>query len=285
MTDKNPFPGENNTGHIFDDDLRELKNPPPRWWMLTFWASLAFWIGYGILYPMWPGLEGFSKGLLGWTQIKEYEEGLAQVDQVRAPFEEQIKGKTAKEILADDGLAAYVVASGKVLFGDNCAACHGSGGQGNLGYPVLADDEWLYGGSIETIEQSISLGRKGIMTAHGKMLSPAEIDQLTSYVVGLSEAQGDPAGQRLFQEKGCIACHGMDGKGMPALGSVNLTDAIWRFEPGGIESARHTIAHGVNDATDTRTREAVMPKFGGGKLSADDIKKLAVYVHKFGGGQ
>ena len=284
MTDKNPFPGENNTGHIFDDDLRELKNPPPRWWMLGFWASVIFWIGYGILYPMWPGLEGYTQGILGWTQIKEYKEGLAEVDEKRAPYEQKIKGMTAAEILADDELSGYVVASGKVLFGDNCAPCHGSGGQGNPAYPVLADDDWLYGGAIETIEQSIALGRKGIMPAQSKLLSPSEIDQLANFVVGLSEGKTDPSGQELFQEKGCAACHGMEGKGIPALGSANLTDVIWRFEPGGVESARRTIAHGVNDMNDPLTHEAVMPKFGE-RLSAEDIKKLAVYVHKFGGGQ
>jgi cytochrome c oxidase cbb3-type subunit 3 len=285
MTDNNPFPGENNTGHIWDDNLRELKNPPPRWWMLAFWASLVWWIGYGILYPMWPGLTGYTKGVLGWTQIREYHAAVAEVDAVRAPFEEKIRAMTVKEILADDGLSAYVEASAKVSFGDNCAACHGAGGQGNPGYPVLADDDWLYGGAIETIEQTVLMGRKGIMTGHGKVLAKDEIDQLANYAVALSEGKEDPDGHKLFMEKGCIACHGIDAKGLQMLGSANLTDAVWRFEPGGFESARYTIMHGVNDITSPQSREAVMPKFGGTKLSNDDIKKLAVYVHKLGGGQ
>jgi cytochrome c oxidase cbb3-type subunit 3 len=283
MADKNPFPGENNTGHIWDDNIRELANPPPRWWMIAFWASVIWWIAYGVLYPMWPIGQEPTKGILGWSSIQEYEEGLAEVEAVRAEYETQLKGLSAKEILADPGLTEYTIASAKVLFGDNCAACHGGGGQGNPGYPVLADDDWLFGGSIENIEQTITMGRKGIMTAHGNILSDAEIDSLAKAIV-----EGKPTADPNFTNKGCIACHGMDGKGMQVLGSANLTDGIYRFTPEGdqslLDSVKYTIKYGVNDATEPKTREAVMPKFGD-RLSENDIKKLAVYVYQFGGGQ
>jgi len=285
MADKNPFPGENNTGHIWDDNLRELANPPPRWWMIAFWASVAWWVAYGFIYPMWPLGQDFTKGFTGWTQIKEFQSGVSEVEAIRASYEKKIASMTAKDILADTNVSAYVAASAKVLFGDNCAACHGAGGVGGPGFPVIADDDWLYGGTIEVIEQTITNGRKGIMPAHGKMLQAGEIDTLAAYVVGLSEGKNDPNGQALFTQKGCIACHGMDGKGMQALGSANLTDKVWRFnEPDKLASAKHTITNGVNDATDPNTRQAVMPNFGA-RLSKDDIKKLAVYVHKFGGGK
>jgi cytochrome c oxidase cbb3-type subunit 3 len=283
MADNNPFPGENNTGHIWDDNLRELSNPPPRWWMIAFWASVIWWVAYGFLYPMWPSFDGYTKGLMGWTQMDEYEKGVKQVEAVRAQYETQIEKLSAKEILANSGLADYVVASAKVLFGDNCAACHGGGGQGNVDFPVLADDDWLYGGSIETIQQTVTNGRKGIMTAHGKILSDAEIDTLSKAILA-----GDPTSDPNFTQKGCIACHGMEGKGMHVLGSVNLTDGIYRFLPAEgqtqLDSIKYTIKYGVNDATEPKTREAIMPAFGE-RLSEDDIKKLAVYVHKFGGGQ
>ncbi len=283
MADNNPFPGENNTGHIWDDNLRELSNPPPRWWMIAFWASVIWWVAYGILYPMWPTLDNYTKGVMGWTQMDEYDKGVKEVEAVRAQYETQIQKLSAKEILANPGLADYVVASAKVLFGDNCAACHGGGGQGNVGFPVLADDDWLYGGSIETIQQTVTNGRKGIMTAHGKILSDAEIDSLAKAIMA-----GDPTSDPNFTQKGCIACHGMDGKGMQVLGSANLTDGIYRFLPAEgqtqLDSIKYTIKYGVNDATEPKTREAEMPSFGA-RLSEDDIKKLAVYVHKFGGGQ
>jgi cytochrome c oxidase cbb3-type subunit 3 len=251
--------------------------------MLAFWASVIWWVAYGVLYPMWPVGSEPTKGIMGWSQMDEYKKGVDEVEAVRAEFETQIKGMSAKEILASPGLAQYAVASAKVLFGDNCAACHGGGGQGGPGFPVLADDDWLYGGTIETIQQTITMGRKGIMTAHGKILSEAEIDSLAKAV----EA-GDPTSDPNFTQKGCIACHGMDGKGMAVLGSANLTDGIYRFTPAPgetqLDSIKRTITYGVNDATEPKTRQAVMPTFGG-RLSDDDIKKLAVYVHRLGGGQ
>jgi cytochrome c oxidase cbb3-type subunit 3 len=287
MADKNPFPGENNTGHIWDDNLRELNNPPPRWWMIAFWASIIWWIAYGIIYPMWPALpggEGYTKGVTGWTQIKEYEEGVAEVEAVRGEFEKKISAMSAEEILKDEGLSEYTVASAKVLFGDNCAACHGSGGQGGPGFPVLADDDWLYGGDINTLVQTITMGRKGSMPAKGGAeLSEAEIDSLAKSI-----AEGKPTSNPLFLAKGCIGCHGPDGKGMHPLGSANLTDQIYRFVPlegeTVIDSIKRTITHGVNFPADAQTRVAEMPSFGD-RLSKDDIKKLAVYVYKFGGGQ
>lgn len=280
MADKNPFPGENNTGHIWDDNIRELENPPPQWWMIAFWASIAFVVGYGILYPMIPIGQEPTKGVLGWSQIDEYNRGVDEVNAVRAPFEEKIKDLTAKQILEDDGLTTYTQASAKVLYGDYCAACHGGGGQGGPEYPVLVDDNWLYGGSVETIEQTITNGRKGVMTANASILKPEETDALVKAVMS-----GEPTKEPLYATKGCIACHGPDGKGLQVLGAANLTDKIWRFPAADQEqSVRYTIMHGVNYAGDPKTREAVMPAFKD-RLAKDEIKKLAVYVYKLGGGQ
>ncbi len=280
MADKNPFPGENNTGHIWDDNIRELDNPPPGWWMISLWASIAFFFGYILLYPSLPIGNEPTKGILGWTSISEYQRGLDVVNEVRAPFEEKIKGLTAKQILEDDGLTTYTLASAKVLFGDFCAPCHGGGGQGGPEYPVLVDDNWLYGGAVETIEQTITNGRKAVMTANANILKPEETDALVKAVMS-----GDPVKEPLYMTKGCVGCHGPDGKGMQVLGSANLTDKIWRFTDADQEqSVRDTIMHGVNFAGDPKTREAIMPVFGD-RLSKDEIKKLAVYVYKLGGGQ
>jgi cytochrome c oxidase cbb3-type subunit 3 len=180
MAENNPFPGENNTGHYWDDNLRELANPPPSWWMIAFWASMLWVVAYAILYPFWPLATSYTQGVLGWTQMKEYEDGVAQVQEMRKEFEEQVAKLSPAEIVQNPGLAEYTKASAKVLFGDNCAACHGSGGQGNEGYPVLADDDWLYGGSMAKIQESIVAGRQGAMTAHEKILTPAEVDKLAN---------------------------------------------------------------------------------------------------------
>jgi cytochrome c oxidase cbb3-type subunit 3 len=307
MAENNPFPGENNTGHFWDGNLRELKNPPPRWWMIAFWVSILWWVAYAILYPMWPVAPwmsqeggGFTKGILGWTSIGEYEEGVEQVEAVRAQYNEQIAQMTPQQILADPNLTQYTLASSKVLFGDYCAACHGSGGQGNPGYPVLADDDWLYGGSLDKIQETITNGRKGAMTAHANILTEEEIDTLARFAVELSEGgAGSEEAWALYNAKGCNACHGPQATGVLAelpdgsivtVGAANLTDAIWRFEPGGYESAKHTIMYGVNQPGVEKTRDAVMPGFAElgqleGKLTDDQIKMLTVYVHELGGGQ
>ncbi len=281
MSENNPFPNEKNTGHIWDDNLRELRNDPPTWWRIGFHISWIIVIVYTVLYPSWPMLTTHYKGVMGWTQIGEYNEDMQSIKAVRAKYEDQLSGKSAAAIMADDELSNYVVSSAKVLFGDNCAACHGTGGAGNPEYPVLADDDWLYGGTVEQIITSITNGRKGVMTAHSKSLSVAEIDELAGAIT-----KGEPGSSPLFQSKACFACHGMDGKGMAALGSANLTDGIYRFdEKDQLASIKYTISHGVNDASDPATRIADMPVFGGSKLTETDIKKLAIYVHKLGGGQ
>ncbi|MBK1721357.1 cytochrome-c oxidase, cbb3-type subunit III [Thiocystis violacea] len=298
MAEHNPFPGENNTGHVWDDNLRELDNPPPRWWMLGLWASLLFVVGYSLLYPTWPVGQEPTQGVLGWSQMQEYARGVEQVEAKRAKFEDQIRGMTANEILADPGLTQYTLASAKVLFGDNCSACHGSGGQGNPGYPVLADDDWLYGGTTTKIAETIAKGRQGAMTAHQTILTPAEIDTLAEWVVQMSETGGkggSEEGWSLFKTKGCTACHGQAANGVlvelgngdiVTVGAANLNDGIWRFKPGGYESAKHTITYGVNQATVPESRNAVMPAFAeAGKLSEQEIKKLVVYVHELGGGK
>jgi cytochrome c oxidase cbb3-type subunit 3 len=282
MSDQsNPY-NATTTGHVWDDNLAELTNSPPKWWMLGLHASWILVLLYSIVYPAWPWFGGATKGLMGWTSIGEYKEDVAAIEQVRAKYEDQLPGKSAAAILADSELKNYVSKSAKVLFGDNCAACHGTGGSGNPGYPVLADDDWLYGGNIDTIGQSITNGRMGMMPAKGgAALSEAEIGALANAI-----AQGNPTASPVFMGKGaCFACHGTDGKGMQVLGAPNLTDGIWRFGDGSAEDIAYTIRHGVNDPQDKQTRNAVMPTFGSGKLSETDIKKLAVYVHQLGSGQ
>ena len=284
MTDKTDAYDAADTGHVWDDNLRELTNPPPRWWTIAFHASWIFVLVYGVLYPMWPTFSGYTKGVIGWTSIGEYKESVAQLDEVRGPFEAKIASLEPAAILADRELANYVDASAKVLFGDRCAPCHGAGGQGNPGYPVLADDDWLYGGSVEKIVESLVNGRQGIMPPHASRFSDQQLDDVAAYVAGLADGKEHEAGKVIYTGAGaCFACHGMDGKGNPALGAPNLTDRICRFDCS-LEGIRHTIAYGVNAPGVPETRNAVMPAFAD-QLDQTEIKKLAVYVHRLGGGQ
>jgi cytochrome c oxidase cbb3-type subunit 3 len=285
MSDKHDAGGVTTTGHVWDDDLGDLTNQPPKWWMLGLTASAIWCVVYFLYYPSIPvsNAQGYFKGLGGWTAISEMEADKSVVDEVRGQYETKLKDMTPAAILADSDLTEYVTRSGKVLFGDNCAACHGTNGVGTvdkqgLFAPILNDDDWLFGGKIDDIHTSITGGRQAVMVAHKDTLSAAEIDTLANAV-----AAGKPTSTPLFADKGCTACHGADGKGMAAMGSANLTDGVWRFD-GSIEGIKYTIANGVNAGPGARV--AVMPSFqAAGKLSDAEMKKLAVYVYKFGGGQ
>jgi len=315
---KNKSTEVSDTGHVWDG-IRELDNPCPRWWLNALYLSGLIVVVYFVLYPSLPLVNDNTKGLLGWTQIGEYKEDLAKVEAIRAPFDDKLAAMSVNEILADQEMLNYAIGSSKVLYGDNCAACHGVGGApaAGAGYPNLTDDDWLYGGTVDEIQMSIAKGRQGMMPAHEKLLKTEEVDQLVKFVVDSSNGVATEAGKALYMAKGCFACHGADAKGVKAMGSANLTDKIWRFS-GDEAQIRLTILHGVNDASDKATRVAVMPQWSqklavmlearayaiadgedpneidwtdeldgteAERLSETDIKKLTVYVHQFGGGQ
>jgi len=300
MSEKHDVTGAETTGHVWDDDLADFTNQPPKWWMLGLASSAIFVVAYWVYYPAVPvpAANTFFKGIGGWTAIKEMDADKSEVDAVRGKFENKLKDMTPAAILADSDLTEYVKRSGKVLFGDNCAPCHGTNGVGTkdkegLMAPILNDDDWLYGGKIDNIHTTISGGRQGMMIAHKDSLSAQQIDDVAKYVKAMSDeggkeqADADPAvaaGKKVFMESDCTSCHGADAKGIQAMGSANLTDKIWRFD-GSLDGIKRTITYGVNSG-DPKTRVAVMPNFkAAGKLSDAEIKKLAVYVYKFGGGQ
>lgn len=319
MADNKNKPSQvEDTGHVWDG-IRELNNPCPRWWLNALYLSGVIVVAYFILYPSLPLVNDSTKGLLGWTQINEYKEDLAEVEAKRAPFEDKLAAMTVDEILADTEMLNYAIGSSKVLYGDNCAACHGVGGAptAGAGYPNLTDDDWLYGGTTYDIMMSIANGRQGMMPAHKDLLTEEEVDGLVQFVINSSKGEATEAGQALYMAKGCVACHGADAKGVKAMGSANLTDKIWRFS-GEPEEIRHTILHGVNQTSDPLTRVAVMPQWSekvaimmearayaieegedpndidwddelsgdeAERLTETEIKKLTVYVHQFGGGQ
>ena len=292
---KNPFPGENNTGHFWDDeqDLRELNNRPPRWYMQSMLVGLVAIVIYSFYYPSIPWFGDHYKGSAGWTQITEMKESVAQLEEYRerkfAATEQAIADSSLEDIVRDDELRTYSIKTAKTLFGDNCAACHGAGGQGNDGFPVLADDDWLYGGSLAKIEQTIKNGRKGNMPARMLGITDAQAAELATFLIETGKgAQGNPnpASKALYFSKGCIGCHGPTLKGNQMLGSANLSDGIYRFKAEDQHaSVVRTILHGVNNPVDAQTQNAIMPAFGHSNvIDAVQLKKLVIYVHQLGGG-
>ncbi len=292
---ENPYPGENNTGHFWDDDndIRELDNRPPRWYMWALYIGIIAIPIYSFYYPTIPWFGDHTKGSAGWTQIVEYKEGVEQLKQYReikfSDTEKAITESSLEDIVRDDELRNYAIKTAKVLFGDNCAACHGAGGQGNDGFPVLADDDWLYGGTLAQISTSITNGRKGNMPARMMGISDEDADTLATFLIETGKGEHGkprPASKALYMSKGCIGCHGPTLKGNVFMGSANLSDGIYRFKADDQKlSVIRTIIHGVNQGHDPLTQDAVMPSFGiSTVIDKTQIKKLAVYVHQLGGG-
>jgi cytochrome c oxidase cbb3-type subunit 3 len=251
------------TGHTWDEDLGEYNNPLPGWWRWLFYITIAFALGYLVLYP---GL-GSWKGTLGWTQVGQLQEETAQAEQKYGPLYDKFQ-KVSVEELAKNPEA---LAMGQRLFLNNCAQCHASDGGGSRGFPNLTDKDWLYGGDPKQIEASITEGRNGVMPPWGPSLGEDKVKDVTHYVMSLSGGAADSIrvarGEAVFKST-CEACHGADGKGNPALGAPNLTDKTW-LHGSGEAAIADTISKG---------RTSQMPAHKG-ILSAAKIHLLAAYVY------
>ena len=278
--------GVETTGHEWDG-IRELDNPLPRWWLWIWYATIAFSIGYWVLMPAWPGLHGYTKGLLNKSDRAEVGQELKALDKQRGEGAAMLRTASLEQIEKDPKLLAYAQQVGQSVFGDNCATCHGIGGTGSKGYANLRDDVWLWGGKLEDIQYTITHGvrtgaegaRMSQMPAFGRdeMLQPKQIDDVTEYVVSLSRRPADAAAVAraapLFEAQ-CSACHGPQGLGNQELGAPNLTDADWLFG-----SDRASIRGQIYAGNG-----GVMPTWGG-RLSPETIKALSVYIHSNAGGQ
>ncbi len=278
--------GTETTGHEWDG-IRELDTPTPRWWLWTFLASIVFAVGYCIMMPAIPLIHTYTKGLLGYSQREVVAEQLAKEKAAKQATMNDLLATDFKAIEQDPRLLNFAMAAGAAAFGDNCAPCHGSGGQGGNGYPNLDDDNWLWGGTYQQIYTTIQHGIRADdpKTRFNNMprflkdgvLTREQVHDVVEYVLEISGQDYDAAmaakGKKVFMDN-CTVCHGENGKGNPELGAPNLTDAIWQF--GG---TRDDITKTVSDA-----RNYVMPAWSG-RLDPGTIKSLAVYVHSLGGGQ
>lgn len=256
------------TGHIWDEDLRELNNPLPRWWLWLFVLSVVFGLGYLVIYP---GLGNY-KGTGGWSQENQYREQSARAESLLtrtfAPFEQQ-----SVQALAASRDALRI---GRNLFMNNCAACHGSDARGAPGFPNLTDRDWLWGGTPDAIVQTISFGRMGVMPAWREVLGGDQgVEDVLTYVLSLSGRHvpaGDFENGRAKFAAICSACHGADGHGNQQIGAPNLTDQIW-LNGGALATVRETIAKG---------RQGQMPAHLE-RLGETRVKLLAAYVISLGG--
>ncbi len=281
------FTGTPTTGHEWDG-IRELNTPLPRWWLWIFYATIVWSVGYWIVYPAWPLVTSYTRGVWEWNTRTAVVEDLAELRAQRAAHVGQIAAASPQEIVADAALLSFARAQGRVAFADNCVPCHGAGGGGARGYPNLIDDEWLWGGTLADIAQTIRHGvrsgdekaRMGSMPAFGRdgILQRPDIIAAADYTRSLAGLRVEKAadlarGQKVYAEN-CAVCHGETGKGNRELGAPSLTDAIWLYG-----SDRQSIVDGIWNG-----RGGVMPAFGG-RLDDTTLKALTVYVHTLGGGE
>jgi cytochrome c oxidase cbb3-type subunit 3 len=277
--------GVETTGHEWDG-IRELNNPMPRWWVYTFYATIIWAIGYMVAYPAIPMLTGATKGLLGYSSRAEVAAELTSAKAAQSVYLDKIATLPLNEIVADPGLAQFAVAGGAAAFKVNCAPCHGSGAAGGAGYPNLNDDDWLWGGDLESLHTTIAHGirydgdadtRISEMPAFAEIIEPEQVKQVAAYVVSLTGTPSNPAlvepGRQVFVDN-CAACHGEDAKGLRDFGAPNLADAIWlkAGTEAGIIAQINAPKHGVMPGWGTRLGDAT-------------VKQLTVYVHSLGGGE
>ncbi|MBB37179.1 MAG: cytochrome-c oxidase, cbb3-type subunit III [Hirschia sp.] len=294
MTDDNKpvdeHSGLQTTGHSWDG-ISELNNPLPRWWLYTWYITIGIAVIYMILMPAIPALPGLgtnTPGLRNHSDRDNVSLAISEMQQKRQSDATALLDASLRDIETDRDLQQFALAMGESLFGDNCATCHGAGGRGAKGYPVLADDIWLWDGTLEGIETTLRHGirheededtRFSAMPRFGQdgFLTAAQISDLTEYVLHLSDRSDDPeaveraSGNWVAQ---CSSCHGDQGKGDRTQGAPDLTDADWLFG----DSKRDifdTIYH---------ARNSHMPAWEG-RLDDASIKALAVYVHSLGGGE
>ncbi|MCJ8191289.1 cytochrome-c oxidase, cbb3-type subunit III [Sphingomicrobium aestuariivivum] len=279
--------GTETVGHEWDG-IEELDTPMPRWWLWTLYATIIWAIGYTVVYPAWPGITGFTEGTADWSSRGELAEEMAAETARKAPMTAALAQIPLERLPEDSRLLQFAVEGGRSAFKVNCVQCHGSGAAGSKGYPNLNDDDWLWGGDLQSIHETLEVGirepgnddtRYSEMPAFGKMgiLDRTQIADVVSHVRFISGAEGSSEsslrGAGLYADN-CAACHGATGKGDRSMGAPDLTDAIWLYG-GDRASLTETV---------TNSRYGIMPSWGS-RLDPVTVKMLAAYVHSLGGGE
>lgn len=233
---------DNTTGHVWDEDLREMNNPLPKWWVYLFIITVVFGLLYGALYPMF----GTVQGQLGWSSEGQHAAEVKKAGEAIAPLYAGFSGQPPEKLAGD----AAAMAVGERLFMNYCSQCHGSDARGSKSFPNLTDKDWLWGGDPEAIKHTINNGRVGVMPPMAAAVGNADdVNNLANYVLSLSGSPHDPVKATLGKSKfaACAACHGAEGKGNYALGAPNLTDDTW-LHGWGAEAITKVINEGKNNA-------------------------------------
>lgn len=278
--------GIDTTGHEWDG-IKELNNPLPKWWVYTFYVTVVWAVLYWIAMPAIPLISGYTQGVLGYSQRQVVADQIAEAKAARSVFDEQLMSMPIEEARNNPEMLSYALAAAEASFGDNCATCHGTGAQGFPGYPNLNDDDWIWGGTLEEIQQTIRYGirseeeetRFTIMPAFlaEGLLQANEVRDLVEYVLSLSgEEHNEEQAARAVQiyEDNCASCHMSDGAGDKFLGAPNLSDKIWL-----IGKDRDTLYQSIGNM-----KPSVMPAWHK-RLDEATIRSLAIYVHSLGGGE
>ena len=251
------------TGHVWDEDLQEMNNPLPRWWLMMFYITLVFATIYLALYP---GLGSFQ-GLLGWSQKDQYDREVQRAEENYGPIFNKFVDQDLAVVAADPEAQKI----GKRLFSTYCTQCHGSDARGARGYPNLTDNDWLWGGEPEAIKTTISDGRIGMMPPWGEIIGNEGVFNVTAYIESLNGREVDVVvaakGKETFATT-CAACHGPEAKGQPMMGAPDLTDKVW-LHGGSNKRIMETISKG---------RQGEMPPHGE-FLGEAKVHLLAAYVY------
>lgn len=279
--------GTATVGHEWDG-IEELDTPMPRWWLWTFYLSILFAIGYVVVYPAIPLLNRATAGTFGWTSRGQLAAETGVEDARRAPLMAALAATPLDQLQRNPNLMQQAVAGGRAAFRVNCVQCHGAGAAGSAGYPNLNDDDWLWGGNLAEIEQTITHGirqpgdeatRTSLMPSFGRdgILKADQVSDVARYVRTLSgKERPSPSSQRGMATfaSNCAICHGPAGRGLRQFGAPNLADAIWLYG-GSLDAIENSV---------TNAHAGVMPAWGR-KLDKATIRMLAAYVHSLGGGE
>jgi cytochrome c oxidase cbb3-type subunit 3 len=247
--------------HVWDEDVRELNNPLPMWWLYLFVITVVWGAGYLVWYPGMGGYEGVS----GWSQEGQYDAEVAAAEAEYGPMFAAYGAMSVEELIQDEDALGI----GFSLYQNYCSQCHGSTAQGARGFPNLADGEWQYGGTPAAIEHSINAGRVGVMPALGSTFAnEEEIEAMVDYTLAMQDGMDTSSPSHVKYMQLCIACHGADGSGMEALGAPSLVDDVWLYGSSRTE-VRKSIVEG---------RNGVMPAHAN-LIGPDRARILAAYVY------